>query len=290
MPFCSRSRMWAMKLWAAPVITLVLAVCAPVCVVAAQPVLAPPAHVVIVVEENHSYEDVVANKSAPYINFLADNGTLMTQSFAVTHPSEPNYMALFAGDTFGLTSDACPVNAGSAPNLASEVMTVGLTFAGFSEGLPAVGATVCSAGKYARKHAPWVNFTNVPADASLPFDRFNVRGDYASLPTVSFVIPNLDNDMHDGSIAQADRWLEVNLSGYANWAKANNSLLIVTWDEDDNGPDNHIATLFYGAHVPVARHGGPVNHYNMLSTLEGFYGLPKTGSASASPPIVGIWA
>ena len=112
---------------------------------------------------------------------------------------------------------------------------------------------MCSAGKYARKYVPWADFTNVPADVSLPFDRFNARGDYASLPTVSFVIPNLDNDMHDGSIAQADRWLQADLSRYANWAKANHSLLIVTWDEDDNGADSHIPTVFYGAHVPVAR-------------------------------------
>ena len=59
---------------------------------------------------------------------------------------------------------------------------------------------------------PWANFTNVPAANSLPFSAFNNRSDYASLPTVSFVIPNLDNDMHDGTIAQADTWLYNNLS------------------------------------------------------------------------------
>ena len=278
-----------MKLWAVPAAAVALTIYAPAAVSAAQPPPPPPAHVVIVVEENHSYDDVIGNKSAPYINSLADNGTLMTQSLAVTHPSEPNYMALFAGDTFGLASDACPVNAGSAANLTSELTVAGLTFGGFAEDLPAVGAGVCSAGKYARKHAPWANFTNMPADVSLPFDRFNARGDYTSLPTVSFVIPNLDNDMHDGSIAQADRWLQANLSRYANWAKANNSLLIVTWDEDDNGADNHIPTVFYGAHVPIARYGGPINHYSVLSTLEEFYGLPKTGSAAAAAAIPGIW-
>ncbi|HEX9176938.1 MAG TPA: acid phosphatase, partial [Mycobacterium sp.] len=68
-----------------------------------------------------------------------------------------------------------------------------------------------------------------------------------------------------------------------------NSLLIVTWDEDDNGADNHIPTVFYGAHVPVARYGGPINHYSVLSTLEEFYGLPKTGSAAAAAAIPGIW-
>jgi acid phosphatase len=167
-----------------------------------------PAHIVIVVEENHSSVNVIGNNSAPFMNQLAAGGALMTQSYAETHPSEPNYLALFSGSTFGLTSDACPVDAGAAPNLASELLASGYTFAGFSEGLPAAGSPVCAAGKYARKHVPWANFTNVPPETSLPFAAFNARTDYSSLPTVSFVIPNLDNDMHDGTIAQADTWLQ----------------------------------------------------------------------------------
>lgn len=274
--------------WASAAAILgVLAVCTPVA--NAAPSLPTPGHIVIVVEENHSNSGVIGNKSAPYMNWLAANGTLMTQSFAVAHPSEPNYLALFAGSTFGLTSDACPVDAGAAPNLGSELLAAGYSFAGFSEDLPAVGSTACAAGKYARKHAPWVNFTNVPPSLSVPFSAFNARTHYASLPTVSFVIPNLDNDMHDGTVAQADSWLQTNLSAYANWAKANNSLLIVTWDEDDNSANNQIPTIFYGAHVPAETYGAPLSHYNVLSTVEEMYGLPKTGLAANAPAISGIW-
>src|SRR5579875_3264153 len=211
-----------------------------------------PAHVVIVVEENRSQANIIGNKSAPYINSLAANGAMMTQSFAETHPSEPNYLALFAGNMFGLKDNSCPVNAGAAPNLGSELLAAGYTFAGFAEGLPAVGSPVCSAGKYARKHVPWANFTNVPPANSLPFSAFPMNN-YASLPPVSFVIPNNDDNMHDGSITQADTWLNQQLSGYAKWAVANNSLLIVTFDEDDNsnvsGNRNQIPTVFYGAHI-----------------------------------------
>jgi phosphatidylinositol-3-phosphatase len=248
-----------------------------------------PAHVVVVVEENHSAGGIIGNKSAPYINSLANNGALMTQSFAVAHPSEPNYLALFAGSTFGLASDACPVDAGAAPNLGSELLAAGYTFTGFSEDLPSVGSTACSAGKYARKHVPWVNFTNVPPAGSLPFSSFNARSDYGSLPTVSFVIPNLDNDMHDGTVAQADTWLYTNLSAYANWAKGNNGLLIVTFDEDDDSANNQIPTLFYGANVKPAAYGVPISHYNVLSTIEQMYGLPKTGLAANAPAITDIW-
>ena len=159
---------------------------------------------------------------------------------------------------------------------------------GYAEDLPAVGSPVCSAGKYARKHVPWANFTNVPPANSVPFSAFPM-GNYASLPTVSFVIPNNDDNMHDGSIAQGDAWLNRQLSGYANWAVANNSLLIVTWDEDDDGSRNQIPTVIYGAHVQPGTYNEQISHYNVLSTLEQMYGLPKTGNAANAPPIATIW-
>lgn len=277
-----------MKRWACA-FAAICSVAGPVPVAAAQP-LPAPAHIVIVVEENKPNTAVIGSNSAPYINALADAGANMTQSFAVAHPSEPNYLALFSGNTFGLTSDACPVNAGATPNLASELLAAGYTFGGFSEDLPAVGSTACSAGKYARKHVPWANFTNVPAANSVPFSAFNNRTDYATLPTVSFVIPNLDNDMHDGSVAQADTWLYNNLSHYANWAAGNNSLLIVTFDEDDGGLKNQIATIIYGAHVRPGSYSEPISHYNVLSTIEEMYGLPKSGLAANAPAIADIWA
>lgn len=247
-----------------------------------------PAHIVIVVEENRSAANIIGNKSTPFITALAAGGANMVASFAETHPSEPNYLALFAGSTFGVTKDACPVDGGAAPNLGSELLAAGYTFVGFAEGLPAVGSPACSAGKYARKHVPWANFTNVPPANSLPFSAFPM-GNYASLPTVSFVIPDNDNNMHDGSIAQGDAWLNRQLSGYANWATANNSLLIVTWDEDDGGSRNQIPTIFYGAHVRPGSYNEQINHYNVLSTIEQMYGLPKTGYAASAPPITDIW-
>ncbi|WP_372511310.1 alkaline phosphatase family protein [Mycobacterium parmense] len=247
------------------------------------------AHVVVVIEENRSESNIIGSKSAPFITALAAGGANMAQSFAETHPSEPNYLALFAGNTLGVTKDVCPVNAGAVPNLASELLSAGYTFAGFAEGLPTVGSPVCTAGKYARKHVPWANFTNVPPANSLPFSSFPM-GNYASLPTVSFVIPNNDDNMHDGSIAQGDAWLNRELSGYANWAMANNSVLIVTWDEDDGGPRNQIPTVIYGGHVRPGTYTEQISHYNVLSTLEQMYGLPKTGYAANAPVITDIWS
>jgi hypothetical protein len=249
-----------------------------------------PAHVIIVVEENKDPDDVIGNKSAPYINTLAANGAYMTRSFAETHPSEPNYLALFAGDTFDLIWDFCPVNGGNRPNLASELLAAGRTFTGFAEDLPAVGSTVCTSGKYERAHAPWVNFSNVPGSDSVPFSTFPASSNFGSLPTLSFVIPNLDNDMHDGTVAQGDNWLQQHLSSYAEWAKANNSLLIVLWDEsNDYLFPNRIPVIFYGANVKTGTYNEKIDHYNLLSTLEQMYGLPKAGHAANASAITDIW-
>ena len=241
--------------------------------------------------ENHSLGDIIGNTSqAPYFNSLASQGALMTDYFAITHPSEPNYMALFAGSTFGLSADTCPVKEGSTANLGSELLAAGLTFKGYSEGLPSTGSTTCTSGEYARKHSPWINFSNVPTSDSLPFSSFPASSNYASLPTLSFVIPNLDDDMHDGTIKEADTWLNKNLSAYATWAKSNDSLLIVTWDEDDYTENNQVPTIIVGQGVTPGQYDESVDHYNLLSTLEAMYGLAKVGSSASASAITDIWS
>lgn len=246
-------------------------------------------HVVVVMEENHSYSDIIGNSSAPYMNQLANGGALLTASYGVTHPSDPNYLALFAGNTFGLTADECPLKEGTTANLGSELLAAGDTFKGYSEGLPSAGSTTCTSGNYASKHSPWVNFSNIPAADQQPFSAFPSSSGYASLPTVSWVIPNLNDDMHNGTIAQADTWLKSNLSAYATWAKANNSLLIVTWDEDDYTENNQIPTILYGADVTTGKYDQTVNHYNVLATLEAMYGLGQVGSSKGATTITGVW-
>jgi phosphatidylinositol-3-phosphatase len=270
---------------AAPV--LVAAICAPEPAVAASSV-PTPAHIVVVMEENHSYSDIIGDTTdAPYINTLASEGAVMTTSFAITHPSEPNYLALFAGSTFGLSSDACPVNEGSTANLGSELLAAGYAFKGYSENLPSTGSKTCTSGEYARKHVPWADFSNVPSADSVKFSTFPT--DFSTLPTVSFVIPNLLDDMHDGTIAEGDTWLQNNLSAYATWAQSNNSLLIVTWDEDDYSESNQIPTIIVGQHVAPGSYGETINHYNVLRTIEDMYGLSPAGSSSSATPITDIW-
>ncbi|MET7684503.1 alkaline phosphatase family protein [Streptomyces sp. NPDC005423] len=249
-----------------------------------------PDHVVVVMFENHAYSQVIGASAAPYLNSLATGGAKLTQSYGITHPSQPNYFALFSGSTQGITSDSCyTAGFSSAANLASEVIAAGGSWASYNETLPSQGSTTCSSGTYARKHNPWFGFSNVPVSTARTFAQFPT--DYTTLPDVSFVVPNLCSDMHDCSVATGDTWLKTNLSAYATWAKTHNSLLVVTFDEDNLLSGNRIPTVLYGQPVtPGSTSSTTYNHYNLLRTLEDTQGLTThAGNAASAADISGVW-
>jgi phospholipase C len=244
--------------------------------------LPTPSHVVIVVEENRSYSDVA---SAPYISFLRSVGAEMTDSYALGHPSERNYLALWSGSAQGLTNDSCP-HTFAAPSLGEQLLTSGRTVAGYFDSMPSAGYLGCNAKPYVRRHNPLADFSSTSGPATnLPLTSFPT--DYNTLPDVSFVVPDLTNDMHDGSVAVGDTWLKDHLSDYQTWAQTHNSVLVVTWDEDDRSASNHIETLITGEHVAHTVSSTRITHYNVLHTIEEAYGLPQLGPAAA--PISGIW-
>ncbi len=269
-------------------------------------------HVVIVIEENTDYAQVLGNRTAaPYINELADGGVNFTEFYAITHPSQPNYIQLFSGDHQGIVSNDRPLNYPfTTPNLGASLLAVGQSFGGYSEDLPAIGdrdttgTDVVISGTtytlYRRKHNPWANWqveagvlpipTNqLPPDVNLPFTSFPT--DYSLLPRVSMVVPNQQNDMHDGTVRMGDDWLRAKLSDYAEWAKKNNSLLIITFDEDNLSGPNKIPTVFYGAGLtPGTVNGTRWTLHNLLRTLEDMYGC-TTHAARANQvrPITGVF-
>lgn len=236
---------------------------------------------VVVVEENHSSAEIIGNPDAPYLADLARSGASLTAMHAVTHPSEPNYLALFSGSTHGVTSDACPLRFGS-PTIAGALSAAGLTFTGYAEGLPRAGSSACSAGQYARKHVPWTDF-GLPTAVNQPLTAW--PSDLARLPSVSFVIPDLDHDMHDGTVAQADSWLRRHLDSYARWAVAHGSLLVVTWDEDDRSESNTIPTFIVGAGVRPQQVSAHVSLYSLLRLLADRFGVQRPGAAATAPRI-----
>lgn len=273
-------------------------------------------HVVIVVEENRTLGQIIGDTvNAPYINSLAKGGVRMNSMFAIQHPSQPNYLHLFSGSNQDVLDDNLPSVFSTAPtakypfrspNLGAELIAAGFTFAGFCEELETAGNTDWADYDphtatrpgiyYRRKHNPWANWVakvlptpsnQLPKSVNRSFSQFPTN--FNQLPTVSFVIPNQLHDMHDGSRKQADDWLRENLRDYAVWSKTNNSLLIITWDEDDYNEDNQIPTVLYGANL---REGTAVNGswtlHNLLRTLEDMYGSAShAGAAAQVTPIVG---
>jgi phosphatidylinositol-3-phosphatase len=243
------------------------------------------AHVVVVVLENHAEGEVIG--TAPYLTSLARHGADFTRSYAISHPSEPNYLALFSGSTQGVSSDACPVTF-TAPNLAADLLAAGKTFGGYSEGLPATGDQTCLQGNYARKHVPWTDFSNVPGSVSRPFTAWPAR-DFSKLPAVSFVIPDLCDDMHNCPVATGDAWVKKNLSSYVTWAMTHHSLLVLTWDEDDGSGPNQIPTIIIGQPVRPGSYATRITHYSVLRTIEDLFGLRHDGAAATAHPITNIW-
>ena len=267
-------------------------------------------HVVVVMEENHSYDQILgpsvfpptafplnlwpqvlavplATSNDKYIRDLAANSAVFTNSHGIAHPSQPNYLALFSGSTQGVTSDDTPLSRFTAPSLGGQLIAAGDSFIGYSEGLPHPGYSGGDVGNYVRHHNPWVNFLDVPSSSSQSFSRF--PGNFAKLPTVSFVIPNLQHDMHSGTIRGADQWLAGKLSRYVRWAHRHNSLLILEWDEDNGTDANHVATIFAGAHLKTGSYAEPVNDYRLLNTIESMYDLPSLANAAQQTPITDVF-
>lgn len=311
-------------------------------------------HVVAVVLENHSYSQIIGNPQAPNINAVAASGaTIVTASndlsgvssgsHGVRHPSQPNYLELYSGNNQGVIQDGRPGTTDepfsqpppfNTPNLGALLRRAGRTFATYSESLPYKGydgdshTTVTGQNQYERKHNPaanWVNDINptpyqLPSTVNLPFSAFRQFNKqttkYASLPTVSLIVPNEQHDMHDGTIQQADSWLKINVfDTYLAWAETHNSLLIITFDEDgDNTPNNLIPTIFAGAAVKPGKYieaflnaanpylasptdpgvqtptGTAMNHYNVLSTIEDIYRLPHIAGSINRPAVVDVFA
>ncbi|MEO6053174.1 MAG: alkaline phosphatase family protein [Chthoniobacterales bacterium] len=300
------------------------------------PLFATYDHVVVVMLENHSYQQILDSPSASYINtVLRPESANITQSYGVQHPSQPNYYWLFSGSNQGITTDTAPTApVYSTPNLYTSLTAAGQSFGGYVDAYPGPTNLYSDTDNYVTRHVPWLGFTNVPANLTQPFTSFPTSGvGYAALPTVSFVIPGLDHDMHDynstGSevensaeseiaIGLGDAWLRANIDSYVEWAKANNSLLILTTDEDstadwitppltvknaddytspDDGPNpsgvsgpNQITTLFVGANIVAGDYseGNGTTNVNVLRTIESFYGLTPSGDQAPLATAAGI--
>jgi len=247
-------------------------------------------YVQVVIFENESYDDVIGSAQAPYITGLSQAWANMTQSFAITHPSQPNYLALFSGSTQGVTSDACPQKF-KVPSLGSELIAAGISFTGYAESMPKNGYMGCQAVPdklpsgflYMRKHVPWTDFPEIPKSDSIVYP-----GPLKKPPsTFTWITPNMCDDMHDCSISDGDTWASQNLPKLIAWDTAHEGLLILTFDENDGAAGNQIPTILIG-NVNPGQYSQTVNHYNVLRTIEDIFGIAPIGMSASASPISGV--
>lgn len=228
-------------------------------------------HILVVWEENKDASEVA---DLPYIAQLRTIGRTYSRAYGVTRPSQPNYFAVFAGSTMGVTDNGDHDLSG--PTLHSRYADAGLSMESYAEGLPYDGFRGTSSGKYVRKHNPAASFPAVPDAAITSFSNF--PSDFSALPRLAFVIPDLDDDMHDGAPSRADDWLRDKLGAYVQWARTHRSLFILAFDEPNvsSGLDAPILIVFVGEGIePGTVEASAIDLYDLSDYLLGCYGLAR---------------
>jgi len=250
-------------------------------------------HVVLVVEENHSYSQVIGDSSMRYLNSLATKYGLATQYFANAHPSIPNYFVLTTGlpETFddnfsGTISDN---------NVVRVLMNAGKTWKAYAESIPSPGYLGKDSGVYLRRHDPFTYLSDVQNNTAqaaniVPFTQFATDLANDALPQFSFITPNSMDDGHNGTPAQADAWLQANIAPLiANSAFQSSGLLIITFDEGAQSDINHgggqVATIIISS---AAKQGFQsktfYQHQSLLRLVLAASGVDNfPGSAGVAP-------
>ena len=248
-------------------------------------------HVVVVMMENAEYGEVTGSGSAPYVNALARSYGLATRSYAITHPSLPNYLALTGGSTDGIQSDctSCKV---SAPNIVDQLQAAGISWKAYLEGLPHPCFLGAQAGSYAKKHDPFAYYQDVVDSQArcrllVGFGALAADLRAGTLPTFAWISPNLCDDGHDCSLGTADGFLARTLPALLR-ELGPHGFLILTWDEGSSdagccgvAAGGHIATILAGPDVrPGGREQRPLDHYGVLATIERALDLAPLGGAA----------
>jgi hypothetical protein len=253
-------------------------------------------HIVMIVFENKEFGTVIGNSDMPNFNKIANDYTLLTQFYAVRHPSLPNYLAMIGGDTFGITTD-CNTCFVSAPSLPDLIEASGRRWKAYEEDMPApcfLGETA----SYAQKHNPFIYFDAIrlnPARCNqsvLPLTALQADIDAGTLPNFIFITPNECNDAHSCPVSVLDQWLGNILTQLTPVLdkQGPNYLIVLTWDE---GQGNHSCCglpASAGGRIPVVfmsplvknnfQDETPYTHYSLLKTISTAWGLPYLGHAA----------
>jgi phospholipase C len=263
-------------------------------------------HIVMIILENKDYGEVIGSKQAPNLNAMANEYVLLSEYYAVTHPSLPNYIALVSGSTQGITTDCntCFVN---APNLADLIEANDRTWKGYMEDLP----SPCYIGSdfpYAQRHDPYIYFDSIRLNKMrceagvVPLTQLDNDLSSNNLPNFSMIIPNVCNDAHDCPLRTADKWVKDMLDKLqSSPALGENSLIVIVFDEASR--DNYGSCCDLGKRAggrvaavlisPLAESAfidsTAYSHYSMLKTILTAWSLPDLANTAQAQPITGFW-
>jgi phosphatidylinositol-3-phosphatase len=257
-------------------------------------------------EENQSYSTVAGNTvDWPHLNNLIQTGALPTSAYANTHPSIGNYFMLTTGQI--LTNDDSSTAVWNVDNLARRMLAANISFKVYAEGITP-GYLGGDTGLYVIRHNPFAMLSDVagnPAVANAvlcPFAQFATDLANNALPEFSFIIPNVDDDAHDGTPQQADRWLQSNvagpLSGFPAFKAGGDGLLIVDFDEsvatDLAYGGGHIASVLWGPGVKPGYRQTSSTIYQQQSVLrtvmEALQLANPPAAASSAPSMAEFFA
>jgi phosphatidylinositol-3-phosphatase len=261
-------------------------------------------HIIMIVFENHEFDSVIGNSTMPTYNKFASENALMTEYFAITHPSLPNYLALFGGETFGITTD-CEMCFVSAPTLVDQIEASGRTWRAYFQDMPHP-CFVQDTAIYVQKHNPFMYFDSIRLDPSrcdqsvVPFPQLEKDLAAGSLPDFVYIMPNScvsTDDIYsnpDCNLALADDWLSGVMGMLLDYltprAASEPYLIILTWDEGQGSHSCCGLPAEAGGRVPtvlispLARNGykdsTPYTHYSLLKTIESAWGFSYLGHAA----------
>jgi hypothetical protein len=248
---------------------------------------APPAtvdHVVWIWMENKPYEAIAASSSAPFENALANECGIATNYHGVAHPSLPNYIAATSGDIQGIGDDEPPASHPlGVASIYGQLKAAGKTWRDYAESSPG-NCSLTPNGLYAVKHDPAPYYTGIRSDCAdwdVPMGTI-AGGSFlndltaGTLPSFSFVTPDLCNDTHDCSVATGDAWLSswfdkiLSSPAYV----AGKTVIFIVWDEDDGSPANHVPLIVVAPSVrPGTQPAALFDHYALLKSTEQLLGV-----------------
>jgi hypothetical protein len=276
-------------------------------------------HVYVIVLENHGYEEALASDLSPFLRELSRTQGLATIYFAVGHPSLPNYIAMIAGDSFGIRNDDPSCFASDltifqschgldVETFAEQLEAVGLTWSLYAESLPGIGSLLQASpdnganALYAQKHNPFAYFSQIaknPDHAQNLKPLNSLAQDLSGkAPSFAFIVPNQCHDGHGlngcGDPSQLTRDYDAFLEKTVNLIRASpnwteNSAIVITFDESETKGDNHVVTIV------ITKCGGPVtsttktNHYGLLATLEDGFHVKRLRKAQNTPGLMELF-